>query len=305
MRKFSKVCLVKGGVSGEREISLSSGQNCYKALKEIGYETKELDFNGDVYKLVQEIQAFSPNCIFNALHGGSGENGEIQGLFNLLKIPYTHSGVAASSIAMNKSLCLDIARWAGIKVPEGSTQKWGELIKSKEVEFDKFVIKPVDGGSSLDVYILNHVNMLNGLEFKPDQFILLERFIPGLELTVGVMGERALAVTELKIKDETAFYDYHHKYSENCTIHELPADIPNWVKSLAMNEALRMHSILGCRGISRSDFRYDVEREELYFLELNTQPGFSDLSLVPEQAKYLGISFNELVEWVLEEACYD
>lgn len=305
MRKFSKVCIIKGGVSTEREISLITAQNCAKAIGESGYDFKEIDFDGDVVKLIEEIRAYGPDCVFNALHGGAGENGEIQAVLNLLKIPYTHSGVAASAIGMNKYLCLEIARGVGIKVPEGRVEICGELKKSKNVEFDKFVIKPINGGSSVGVSILNHVTMLADLEFQDDEKVLVERFIPGLELTVGVMGDRALAVTELKTKEDGSFYDYEHKYKDGATEHVIPADIPNWVKSLAMSEALRLHTVLGCRGVSRSDFRFDVEKEELYLLEVNTQPGLTNLSLVPEQAKYVGISFKELVEWIVEEACCD
>jgi D-alanine-D-alanine ligase len=306
-----QVAVLMGGVSAEREVSLVSGAQCAAALREAGYVVEEIDVTADIARLVAALQP-RPDIVFNALHGRYGEDGNIQGLLNLLGIPYTHSGVLASALAMDKQAAKQMFVTAGIPVAEGRVVHREELIAGDPMA-RPYVVKPVNEGSSVGVLIVqpgdNQV-LPDDLAVMPET-LLVERYIAGRELTVAVMGAdaeepRALAVTELRTA--SGFYDYAAKYVAGRTEHLVPAPIDDAVTSEAMNHAVTAHRVLGCRGVSRADFRYDDTAGapgELVLLEVNTQPGMTPLSLVPEQARYRGIEFPELVSWMVEQARCD
>ena len=295
------IVLLLGGWSAEREVSLVSGAAVSNALIEGGYRVTSIDVQRDIGAILTKLQP-KPDVVFNALHGRYGEDGCIQGLLNILEIPYTHSGVLASSLSMDKPVAKSIMAAAGIKVAEHKIVTHEELLTS-DVMAPPFVVKPFNQGSSVGVHIVKENE-----KFKPAEEewtfggrVMIERFIPGRELTVAVMGNRALAVTEIKTGHR--FYDYGAKYSIGGSQHMVPADIPQNVCDEALRIALLAHQSLGCRGVSRADIRYDGK--DLYMLEVNTQPGMTPTSLVPEQAAYLNISFNELVIWLVENATFD
>ncbi|MCZ4279290.1 D-alanine--D-alanine ligase [Kiloniella laminariae] len=300
-----KVALFKGGVSAERDVSLASGTACAKALREAGYDVTEIDVGKDISLLIKQLQDLAPAVVFNALHGRWGEDGCVQGLLELLGIPYTHSGVLSSALAMHKERTKTMVSQVGVRVPESKTIQASILAKGDPLP-RPYVIKPLSEGSSVGVHIVfqgdNHVAMTRK-ELGFDGAIMVERYIPGRELTVAVMGDKPLAVTELVPKQ--GFYSYEAKYTEGKTEHIIPAKVPAEIYEEALESALKAHQVLGCSGVSRSDFRYDDTPEgdgKLYYLETNTQPGMTDLSLVPEQAKYLGMSFPELCAWMVEDA---
>jgi D-alanine-D-alanine ligase len=306
---MKRVSVLMGGPSAEREVSLNSGANCAAALKEAGYRVSTIDVTHDLPALLKAIKAQKPDVLFNALHGRWGEDGNIQGILNYLEIPYTHSGLMASAIAMDKPMAKRVFADAGLRCPKGVL-----LHKSQVLEGDPlprpYVVKPANEGSSVGVQIItksSNARPFDGIEWPYGEFVLCEEFIQGRELTVGVMGDRAMAVTELKI--DSGFYDYAHKYTEGITQHLCPAPLREDIAKEAMRMALVAHQALGCRGVSRCDFRYDDTQgddvSKLYLLEINTQPGMTALSLVPEQAKYLGISYPELVSWMVEHAACD
>ena len=295
------IVLLLGGWSAEREVSLVSGAAVSNALIEGGYMVTSIDVQRDIGAILTKLHP-KPDVVFNALHGRYGEDGCIQGLLNILEIPYTHSGVLASSLSMDKPVAKSIMAAAGIKVAEHKIVTHEELLTS-DVMARPFVVKPFNQGSSVGVHIVKENE-----KFKPAEEewtfggrVMIERFIPGRELTVAVMGNRALAVTEIKTGHR--FYDYGAKYSIGGSQHMVPADIPQNVCDEALRIALLAHQSLGCRGVSRADIRYDGK--DLYMLEVNTQPGMTPTSLVPEQAAYLNISFNELVIWLVENATFD
>lgn len=306
-----RIAVLMGGISAEREVSLVSGAECARALRAAGYTVAEIDVSADIGALVAALDP-KPDAVFNALHGRYGEDGNIQGLLNLLDIPYTHSGVLASALAMDKDAARRVFVTAGIPVAEGRVVDRATLIAGDPIE-RPYVVKPVNEGSSVGVRIVhagdNQV-LPEDLAVMPDA-LLVERYIPGRELTVAVMGEdgrdlRALTVTELRTGDE--FYDYDAKYVAGRTEHIVPAPIDAAVSRSAMDHAVTAHRALGCRGVSRADFRYDDtsgEPGELVLLEVNTQPGMTPLSLVPEQARHCGIEFPELVTWMVEQARCD
>lgn len=299
--KKEKLCLVYGGNSTEREISIISGKAYLDSLKRLNYDVSSIDFNGDLHALCRQIDEFSPNCIVNGLHGGSGENGNVQAIFNLLKIPYTHSGVLASSIAMDKYMFGSLCKSHNIPVPETRLVPKSEL-NTTLLDFP-YVVKPVDGGSSVGVYIIFNENDIKNIEWSYGENAIVQRYIPGRELTVGVIGGQSLAVTE--IITDLGFYDYRNKYVSKSTQHVLPAAINTNVADRLMKYAELVYSSVGCRGAARVDFRYDEDRDEIYVLEINTQPGMTEVSLLPEQAKNQGISFDSLVKWMVENSCYD
>ena len=301
-RNFKKICTLKGGISTEREISLLSGKAMADAARSLGYDVEEFDFTGDVSALISYIKETNPDCVINGLHGKGGEDGNIQALLNFLKIPYTHSGVLASSIGMDKQISESIFKHKGIRVPRAHLFAWKEFKKLPDFPLP-FVIKPVDGGSSCGVYIINKVSDLNGIDWTSGDNIYVSEYIPGLELTVGVLNGKALEVTNIIVN--SGFYDYTNKYTDGAAIHELPANIPVKIRTEAMAVAEQTYAILGCRGTTRTDFRYNDVTGELFVLEINTQPGMTKLSLVPEQAKYIGMSFEQLIETLIQEACYD
>ncbi|MDR3187322.1 MAG: D-alanine--D-alanine ligase [Holosporaceae bacterium] len=302
-RKYQNICVLKGGDSLEREVSLISAANYMKALDELGYDYGDFDFSGDVEQLVSHIKKENPDCVLNALHGGSGENGNVQALLNLMKVPYTHSGVMSSAIAMDKRASRELFARNGIRVPAGFTASWSEFREHPSMNYP-FVIKPVNGGSSVHVHIVKDRETLGAIDWQyEDDEILVEEYIPGLELTVGVLDDKPLEVTNLIV--QSGFLDYDSKYSLGRSLHEIPAKISPQTRNEVLETALKAHKITGCRGVSRSDFRYNDKTEELYILELNTQPGMTPFSFVPEQAEFAGIPFAQLVQWIIEKACYD
>ena len=293
-----------GGPSGERKISFLTGKACSKALKKKGYKVKELDARG---YFVDKLKKLKPKLVFNALHGQYGEDGFVQGILEFLKIPYTHSGVLSSSLAMDKELSRILFKKNKIKTPKYFLlQKSHEAIlrkkmKNKNIKFP-IVIKPINEGSSLGVYICKNKIQFNRnynkLKNKYDR-IIVEEYIPGKEIQVAVMGNRALGAIELVPKRE--FYDYKAKYSSKAkTKHIMPALLLRKKYNEVLFLAKKAHKILRCRGITRSDFRFF--KDKFYLLETNTQPGMTKLSLVPEIARYSGIKFEDLVVWMVEDA---
>lgn len=301
-KNFKKICTLKGGISTEREISLLSGQAMAEAARSLGYDVDEFDFTGDVFALISHLKEINPDCVINGLHGKGGEDGNIQALLNFMKIPYTHSDVLASSVGMDKRISESIFKHKGILVPKARLFAWKDFQKSPDFPLP-FVVKPVDGGSSCGVYIINKPSDLEGINWTFGDNVYVSEYIPGLELSVGVLNGQALEVTNIVVK--SGFYDYTNKYTDGTAIHELPANLPEKIRAEAMAAAEQTHAILGCRGTTRTDFRYNDVTEELFVLEINTQPGMTRLSLVPEQAKYVGISFEQLIETLIQDARYD
>jgi D-alanine-D-alanine ligase len=297
------VAVLMGGWSSERDVSLVTGRECSKALKAAGFKVSEIDVGRDIAKVLTEAK---PDVCFNALHGRFGEDGRIQGLLDILGIPYTHSGVMASAIAMNKVRTKEVCSAIGIPLVEHKLAPRKAAFAGKAME-RPYVIKPIAEGSSIGVRIVKEGD--NGPpdeDWSYGETVMVERYVAGRELTVAVMGDRPLTVTE--IRPRTGFYDYTNKYTDGKADHLLPAPVPKLIFDQAMQVALLAHQTLGCRGVSRSDFRYDDTKGEpgrLIFLEINTQPGMTPLSLVPEQAAFLGISFTDLVSWMVEEARCD
>jgi D-alanine-D-alanine ligase len=300
------VAVLMGGWSSEREVSLRSGRACAEALQGQGYRVTRIDVGRDIATVLQTLK---PVAALNMLHGRPGEDGTIQGVLETLGIPYTHSGVLASAAAMQKELAKTILRTAGIPVPEGMVMSRFEAGKSHPMP-RPYVVKPVAEGSSVGVFIVTDAHEHPPQElFRGDwtfgDDVMVERFIPGKELTCAVMGDKALGVIE--IVPTVKFYDYEAKYAPGGSKHLLPAPIPPDVYEEARRLSVAAHRALGCRGVSRADFRYDEDAGigGLYCLEVNTQPGMTETSLVPEMAAYAGISFGELVAWMVEDASLD
>jgi D-alanine-D-alanine ligase len=301
------VAVLMGGWSPEREVSLSSGYECAKALADRGYKVRVIDVGRDVPALMRALDP-RPDVIFNALHGIGGEDGTIQGVFDMLSIPYTHSGVLASALAMHKPTAKAIFRDAGLPIIEGVVARPEQLVLRDPMPAP-FVVKPTNQGSSVGVRIVR-VNdnswreEVTGWSFGDE--VMVERFVPGRELTVAVLGDRALGVCE--IVPRGSFYDYTAKYAVGGSDHLTPAPIPAEAYQQALDVALRAHLLLGCRGVSRADLRYDdtvAQPGELYLLEVNTQPGMTPTSLVPDIARHVGIGFDDLVVWIVENAACD
>jgi len=300
-----RIAVLMGGWSAEREVSLVSGEACAVALENRGYDVVRIDLRRDLSALLAAIEN-RPDVVFNALHGRWGEDGNVQGILNVMDLPYTHSGLLASAVAMDKVMAKKLFEAEGIPCPPGEVTSV-ERLRAGAVMVPPYVVKPVDEGSSVGVHIVQHGdNELQLDDLAADRPVLVEKYIAGRELTVSVMGDRALGVTELR--PHQGFYDYTAKYTDGKTDHLCPAPVPDTVARLAMEQAVAAHRVLGCRGVSRADFRYDdTERDpgDLYMLEVNTQPGMTPLSLVPEQAKNAGIPFEELIEWMVENAACD
>jgi len=306
-----KVAVLMGGWSAEREVSLSSGAGIVKALEERGHIAIPVDMGATPAEgrdLPAKLIAADPQVVFNALHGFPGEDGTVQGLMDIMGFTYTHSGMVTSVIAIDKQLTKQHLVPHGIPMPGGRVVRSRELFVADPLP-RPYVVKPVNEGSSVGVAIVtaegNYGDPIGRDVAGPWQdfdALLAEPFIRGRELTVAVLGDRALAVTELRPK--SGFYDYDAKYTDGMTEHVCPADVPAEIAEAMLAIALRAHRLLGCRGTSRSDFRWDDERglEGLFLLEVNTQPGMTPLSLVPEQAKYLGMTYGELVEAIIAEA---
>ncbi len=300
-----KVVVLMGGWSAEREVSLVTGRDVVAACERLGHETVALDMDRDVALRLSELK---PDVVFNALHGTPGEDGSVQGMLDLMGIRYTHSGLATSVIAIDKQLSKQALIPHGIRMPGGHVVKSESLYLGDPLP-RPYVLKPVNEGSSVGVAIVtaegNYGDPIGrDVEGPWQDFdeLLAEPFIRGRELTTAVLGDRALAVTELKPKN--GFYDYDSKYTDGMTEHVCPANIPQPIAHACLDMALKAHRVLGCKGTSRSDFRWDDEKgvEGLYLLEVNTQPGMTPLSLVPEQAKHLGMGYDELVAAILEDA---
>jgi D-alanine-D-alanine ligase len=302
------VAVLMGGWSPEREVSLSSGQECAKALLDCGYKVRVIDVGRDLPALLRALEP-RPDVVFNALHGIGGEDGTVQGALEMLRIAYTHSGLLASALAMHKPTAKAIFRDAGLPIADGVVARPEELAEGDPLPAP-FVVKPTNQGSSVGVRIVR-VNdnswreEVRGWCFGAE--LLIERFVPGRELTVAVMGDRALGVCE--IVPRGSFYDYTAKYATGGSDHLVPAPVPSAIYEEALDIGLRAHRALGCRGVSRADLRYDDTPDgrggHLYLLEVNTQPGMTPTSLVPDIARHVGIGFDELVAWLVETASCD
>ena len=306
MNKNLNVVVLMGGWSSEREVSLTSGRGVAEALRERGWSNvTELDMDRDVARRLEELR---PDVVFNALHGTPGEDGTVQGLMDLMGIRYTHSGLTTSAIAIDKELTKLVLVPHGLRMPAGRVVP-SESLHREDPLPRPYVVKPVNEGSSVGVAIVtaegNYGSPIGRDVAGPWQefdHLLAEPFIKGRELTVAVLGDEALAVTELK--PTAGFYDYDAKYTDGLTVHVCPAEIPDDIARSMMDMAAKAHRLLGCKGASRSDFRWDDEQGEagVYLLEVNTQPGMTPLSLVPEQAKLKSIAYGELVERLIAEA---
>ena len=296
-KKTNRIIVIKGGLSEERLVSLVSGSECAAALGSIGYEAIELDVNQDV---VTDLKALKPDVVFNALHGRWGEDGCIQGILEWLRIPYTHSGVMASAMAMDKERTKSIYRSLGLPCAKSVIVPVAQL-NSEEFLPRPYVIKPINEGSSIGIHFVHEATRNLIPDYSYAENVMLEEFIPGRELTVAVLNDQPLTVTEI-ITDN--WYDYNAKYSENGSNHILPADIPEELFNACKKYALAAHKGLGCRGLTRTDFRWDESQGilGLKLLETNTQPGMTPTSLAPEQARFCGISFKELCEKLIEDS---
>ena len=297
-RTQARIAVLKGGPSAEREVSLVSGRECAAALRNEGYSVVEIDAGPD---LVDRLTAEKPDVVFNALHGRWREDGCVQGILEWLRLPYTHSGVLASALAMDKARTRQIYAQAGLPVAEGLLARRDDVRRAHPMP-PPYVVKPFNEGSSVGVYLV-HENANGPAQLSDDmpEIVLVERFIPGRELTTTVMGDRALAVTDIYA---TGWYSYEAKYAAGGSRHVVPADLPGDITRACLDYALRAHEAIGCRGVSRTDFRWDETRglEGLHLLETNTQPGMTPTSLAPEQAAHCGMSFGELVRWMVEDA---
>ena len=299
------VAVLMGGLSSEREVSLSTGAGCADALERLGAKVSRVDVGRDV---AQVLAALKPDVAFNVLHGGWGESGVVQGVLEVLGVPYTHSGLLASALAMDKAKAKAVLAAAGVKVPGGGLFDRFEAAR-EHVMAPPYVVKPNAEGSSVGVFLV-----FEGSNSPPQELaspawtygeqVMIEPYVAGQELAVTVMGEaagpRALTVTE--IIAATGFYDFQAKYGEGGSRHVVPAPIPANIFETCLRMAERAHAALGCRGVTRADFRYDALKDLLVLLEVNTQPGMTPTSLVPEQAAHLGVSYDDLVRWITEDA---
>ncbi|HME30354.1 MAG TPA: D-alanine--D-alanine ligase [Pseudolabrys sp.] len=307
MAAMKHVAVLMGGWSAEREVSLRSGKACADALERTGYRVSRVDVNRDIAATLRELK---PEVALNLLHGRPGEDGTLQGMLEILDIPYTHSGVLASALAMRKETAKTVLKAAGVPVPGGMVVSRKEVAK-RHLLPPPYVVKPVAEGSSVGVFIVreDHTHPpqeLTRADWAFGDRMLVEPYIPGKELTCAVMGEQALGVIE--IVPAVKFYDYEAKYAPGGSKHLLPAPIDLSVYKEVQRVALAAHRALGCRGVTRADFRYDDTlsgAEGLVCLEVNTQPGMTETSLVPEMAQHAGITFDELVRWMVEDASLD
>ena len=297
-RAFHRVTVLKGGPSAEREVSLVSGAEVAKALRDEGYEVTELDAGPD---LVADLRASNPDAVFNALHGRWGEDGCVQGVLEWMQIPYTHSGVFASALAMDKEKSKQAFRAAGLPVVESRLVCKAEVRGSHPMQ-PPYVVKPYNEGSSVGVYLV-HEDANGPAQISDDMpdVLMVEAFAPGRELTTTVMGDTALTVTDI-ITD--GWYDYDAKYQDGGSRHVVPAEIPSEIFEACLEYALRAHKALTCKGLTRTDFRWDesIGLDGLILLETNTQPGMTPTSLAPEQAAHCGYEFGKLVSWMVEDA---
>jgi D-alanine-D-alanine ligase len=298
------VAVLMGGWSAEREISLRSGKTCAEALSRLGYQATRIDVGRDIAAVLATVK---PDVALNVLHGRPGEDGTLQGILEILAIPYTHSGVMASAVAMQKDIAKTLFRAADVPVPDGVVASRFEVAK-RHIMPPPYVIKPLAEGSSVGVFIISADHRhppqeLTRHDWAYGELVMVENYIPGKELTCAVRGNEALGVIE--IVPTVRFYDYEAKYAPGGSKHLLPAQISSFVYQEVRRLALAAHRALGCRGVSRADFRYDDRTDGLgglFCLEVNTQPGMTETSLVPELAVHAGITFDELVRWMIEDA---
>ncbi|MHA6325452.1 D-alanine--D-alanine ligase [Roseivivax sp. CAU 1753] len=297
-RAHPKVTVIMGGPSAEREVSLSSGKECAAALRAEGFDVIEVDAGPD---LVTRLTETSPDVVFNALHGRWGEDGCVQGLLEWLRLPYTHSGVLSSALAMDKERTKQVYRDVGLPVVESRLAPKAEVMAA-HVMTPPYVVKPYNEGSSVGVYLVEAEDAAPPrLSDDMPEIVMVEAFAPGRELTTTVVGDRALSVTDI-ITD--GWYDYDAKYKPGGSRHVVPAEVPGDVFDACLEYAVRAHDALGCRGVTRTDFRWDSERglDGLVLLETNTQPGMTPTSLSPEQAQAVGMTFGQLCRWMVEDA---
>ena len=305
-KNISKVLVLQGGVSEEKEVSNSTAESCIEAMKRVGFNVEALSINSaNMHELAEVVKAKKPDVIFNALHGGIGENGTLQGLFETIRIPYTHSGVLSSALAMDKFISKKIFKAHGIPVIEDFLLNVKGPLKGIPIA-PPFVIKPNNGGSSVGVQFIRNkeqIDEVGTVDAYHDREYLLEKYIPGRELTVAVLNGRPLTVTDIVTDD---WYNYDAKYRNGGSEHVVPANIPKEIFDLCLSYAVRAHQSLGCRGVTRSDFRWNEKegKEGVYILELNTQPGMTKTSLVPEQAKYVGLELQHIcLELIKDASC--
>jgi D-alanine-D-alanine ligase len=306
MTTYHRIAVLMGGRSAEREVSLSSGKGVMQALADEGFDPVSVDPGED---LMAQLKAAKPDAVFNALHGRFGEDGTVQGILEWMRLPYTHSGVLASALAMHKERTKDIYRVAGLPVARSIVCDRREAAV-QHLMAPPYVVKPVNEGSSVGIFIIRKgdnrpPSALGSNTWNLSSEMMVEEFIPGRELTVSVMGGKALAVTE--ITTDLEFYDYEAKYAPGGSKHVLPAQVPDNIARDCMEMSVIAHKALGCRGVSRTDFRYDdtAAKPRLILLETNTQPGMTPTSLVPEQAAHLGMSYAKLCRWIVEDASCD
>jgi D-alanine-D-alanine ligase len=298
--KPPKVAVLMGGLSAERGVSLVSGRECAAALRQAGYDVAEVDAGID---LPQRLADAKPDCVFNALHGRWGEDGCVQGILEWLRIPYTHSGVLASSLAMDKARTKDVYVANGLPVVPSLIAP-REEVEAGHVMPAPYVVKPNNEGSSVGVYIVREGANAPRLAATMPASVMVEAYVPGRELTTTVMGDRALGVTDIIT---SGWYDYDAKYTVGGSRHVIPAEIPEAIAQACLDYALRAHTALGCRGVTRTDFRWDEGKglAGLFLLETNTQPGMTPTSLAPEQAVHQGIGFPEFCDWMVKDASCD
>jgi D-alanine-D-alanine ligase len=305
-RKYDHVALLMGGWSAEREVSLSSGRECANALEAEGFTVTRVDVDRN---LGQQLLELKPDVCFNALHGRWGEDGCVQGLLEILDIPYTHSGVLASSLAMHKEQTKRVVQALGVPIAPARLVT-PEAALAEHALPPPYVAKPIAEGSSVGVVIVKlganrPPEAIRTIPVTRDGEIMVERYVPGRELTCGVIGDLVTDIIDIVPAANLEFYDYEAKYAPGGSRHILPADLPKRVRDAAREYTLAAHRALGCRGISRCDFRWDEEKDELIFLELNTQPGMTPTSLIPELAAHAGLPFGKLLAWIVEDAGVD
>ena len=299
------VAVLMGGWSSERDVSLVSGKACADALRRVGYRVTEVDVGRDLAEVLARLK---PDVCFNALHGAWGEDGCVQGVLEVLGVPYTHSGVLASAMAMDKDKSKAVLKAAGVPVPGGGLFDRHEVAQRHVIE-PPYVVKPNAEGSSVGVYLVREgandfVTEVGSPDWRYGDEVMVEPYVAGRELCVTVIGEASgpCALTVTDITPAKGFYDYEAKYAPGGATHELPAKLPAAIFERCLREAERAHAAMGCRGVSRSDFRYDDVKDVLVLLEINTQPGMTPTSLAPEQAAYVGMDFESLVRWMVEDA---
>lgn len=299
-----RVAVLMGGFSVERDVSLSSAQGVLKALQELGHEFIPIDVTRDMTDLVRNLEIHKPDVVLNILHGRWGEDGCIQGLLEMMNIPYSHSGVLGSALSMNKVVARKICQAHGIRIPEGKVAQLADVCAGRVMK-PPYVIKPIGEGSSFGVHIILDEKEAHCLvhQWSFEDEVLVERYIPGREIQVAVLGGKASGAIEICPLGE--FYDYEAKYTDGKAVHHMPAPVPSTIYAQVLEWAEIAHKALECRGVTRSDFRYDDTQEEpgqLYYLETNPQPGLTPLSLVPEIVAHEGMTYAQLVQWMVEDA---